>query len=404
MKAARFLGIAAMVAMLCLANASAWQPSGWVYHSGDYAYSSANGEWYFFSAEDMWVVDLDTGSWGHLSELDGWYYYTWRYCYSSESSHWLWFDDSDEQWACRMSDDQWSLLGIPYGMLPVEGGSYTMGDTWELGQVDESVTHIVSLDPFCMSKHEVTNEEMARMLNYAQALGMLDVRVSSVRNLYGIQMELIDLDGEDCQIDWNGITFRAKAGKGNFPCVEVSWYGAAAYCNSLSRLEGLEPSYNTWNWSLNPDANGYRLPTEAEWEYAAKGGTEADYTIYSGSDDVDAVAWHFLNSNPAGSSQFVEFEGEFHGTMPVGLKAENELGLDDMSGNLEEWCNDWYNELYYDNLPVSNPMGPARGESRVTRGGSWYDAAEDLRVSNRDHCLPSHTGNTIGFRCVRAYR
>jgi formylglycine-generating enzyme required for sulfatase activity len=149
------------------------------------------------------------------------------------------------------------------------------------------------------------------------------------------------------------------------PIVNVSWDDAEAFCEWL----------------------GGRLPTEAEWEYAAKGGSESKGYEYSGSNIVDDVTWHFGNS---GST-----------THPVGTRQANEFGLYDMSGNVLEWCSDWYDQGYYQKSPQVNPQGPTSGTSRVVRGGAWFGLPWDVRCACRDWTYPDGWGNHPGFRVAR---
>ena len=167
----------------------------------------------------------------------------------------------------------------------------------------------------------------------------------------------------------------------------ISWYDAVEYCNWLSKKERLTPAYNisgkdvTWNRS----ANGYRLPTEGEWEYAARGGNKGMGYIFAGSNDVDEVGWYYDNSG-----------GKTH---PVGWKKPNELGIYDMSGNVGEWVWDWYGSYSY--TSQTDPTGPYSGSDRVGRGGSWNNNADNLRSANRNNNDPSNSNNNLGFRLVR---
>ncbi len=175
------------------------------------------------------------------------------------------------------------------------------------------------------------------------------------------------------------------------PLEQINWTDAALYCNDRSRAEGLEPCYDEQNWQCNFEANGFRLPTEAEWEYACRAGTT---TKYSFGDDVRKLkdyAWFVESSS-----------GKTH---LVGKKKPNPWGLYDMHGNVAEWCNDYYSESYYKWGPAKDPKGPAMGKERVIRGGAWNLSAEACRSSYRagdpsinDTCLAS---DAIGFRCVR---
>lgn len=192
----------------------------------------------------------------------------------------------------------------------------------------------------------------------------------------------------------------------------VSWYASLKYCNLRSLAEGLTPCYTikgttdpanwgavptdwvnaTWDAaSCNWSANGYRLPTEAEWEYAARGATNTPDYLYSGSDDINAVAWYMDNWGLANLA-----------THPVGGKAPNEIGIYDMSGNLWEWCWDWYSESYYSSSPQNDPTGPASGSWRLLRGGNWGYSATYCRVSSRPYSYPYGSNSYFGFRLCRA--
>jgi formylglycine-generating enzyme required for sulfatase activity len=187
------------------------------------------------------------------------------------------------------------------------------------------------------------------------------------------------------------------------PVERVHWYDAVTCCNRLSEVCGLSPAYlidptqqdphNTssldnlkWSVSLVPGAKGYRLPTEAEWEYAARGGKYSQGFEYSGSADLDEVGWYGDNSY-----------GE---TQPAGLKAPNALGLCDLSGNVWEWCLDWYGD--YPSEPQTAPGGPAGGAYRVSRGGSWDYVPASTRVSNRGSWVPAGRSRILGFRLARS--
>jgi len=151
----------------------------------------------------------------------------------------------------------------------------------------------------------------------------------------------------------------------------VSWYDAVAYANKLSQKDGLRPAYtiNGTNVGWDKKANGWRLPTEAEWEYAARGGQSSRGYTYAGSNVPDTVAWYTETTNDKG-------------TEPVGTKMANELGLYDLSGNLWEWCWDW--KAVYTSGVQTDPSGAASGTNRVKRGGSWNNDASNARSANRN--------------------
>jgi formylglycine-generating enzyme required for sulfatase activity len=173
------------------------------------------------------------------------------------------------------------------------------------------------------------------------------------------------------------------------PVERVSWYVAVEYCNALSIKEGLTPCYSKdsgENWTWNRSADGYRLPTEAEWEWAAKGGIKSKGYIYSGSDNIDSVAWYIDNSDST--------------THPVKNKAPNELKLYDMTGNVWEWCWDWYGANYYKDNQV-NPTGPKSGKMRVNRGGAFDSYGANGTIGYRSSDYPTRTFKNVGLRLVR---
>jgi formylglycine-generating enzyme required for sulfatase activity len=182
--------------------------------------------------------------------------------------------------------------------------------------------------------------------------------------------------------------------------VNVNWYDAVQYANWVSQQMNLQPAYSIealsdegiqWPDQIN-NAQGYRLPTEAEWEFAASGGKKAKKRyIYSGSDDLDSVGWYAGNSNSR--------------PQVVGRKKANDLEIVDMSGNVWEWCWDWYDGNYYANSEnASNPRGPSTGSFRVLRGGGWSNNSRYCRAANRLYDDPSPRYLGIGFRLASSSR
>ncbi len=229
----------------------------------------------------------------------------------------------------------------------VEGGTFTMGNTQGNGSRDQLPPHEVSLTTFYLSKYEITHAQYQSVMGEDTIDGVPD----------------------------------------NRPVEMVSWYDAVSFCNILSTREGITACYeiNGKTVTCNFNANGYRLPTEAEWEYAARGGNQSKNYIYSGDNNISRVAWYYSNS-----------DGKTH---PVGSKLANELGLYDMCGNVWEWCWDWYG--LYSAAPQMNPAGPDSGIDRVFRGGNMITHAEYLQVFFRAFHNPSLVGKGVGFRVAQ---
>jgi|GEM_PF-464543 len=230
----------------------------------------------------------------------------------------------------------------------VAGGTFQLGSN--SGNDDEKPVHNVTVSDYYIGKYEVTQKE------YEAVMGINP----SDRN----------------------------HGTGdNYPVNKVSWLKAIEYCNKLSELHGLTPCYSGRGRSLvcDFDANGYRLPTEAEWFFAARGGKFGSNTNYSGASMADAVSWYDNNSN--------------NSVHPVGMKRANDLGIYDMSGNVSEWCWDFYGP-YTSNFQT-DPTGPETGSARVIRGGGWYNISTDGRISRRNKDSIAGKSFSLGFRVVR---
>lgn len=243
-------------------------------------------------------------------------------------------------------------------MVYLPGGEFLMGS--DQGNPDEAPPHKVSLTGFLMDKYPVTQEMFAK---------------AQLPNPSHWQENPTN------------------------PIERVRWRDAKRYCNERSLLEDLKPCYNenTADWDCDYTANGYRLPTEAEWEYAARAGTDGPYDFGS-VDKLRQYAWFAENSGRQ--------------THPVGQKKPNRWGLYDLYGNVSQWCEDVYRADYYQESPAVDPLGPpspGRDVKRVLRGGNWKSSAEACRATYRQG---ERTGNTdacfstdyCGFRCVRRVR
>jgi len=263
---------------------------------------------------------------------------------------------------------------VPEGFVLVEGGTFMMGSTE--GHDDEKPVHRVTVSDFFISRYEVTVSDFQKFIN---ATGYrTDAERGDGAYVWTGKWE------KKADASWKNPYMRQSD---QDPVVCASWNDAVRYCNWISELEGLTPAYtisgNSVTWIES--ANGYRLPTEAEWEYAARGGNQSRGYTYSGSSSADEVAWYDGNSG--------------NKTHPVGQKKPNELGLYDMSGNVWEWCWDWYGD--YGSSSSTDPKGPSSGSSRVLRGGSWGSLSRRLRTANCHGYLPDLRDLHGGFRLFR---
>lgn len=257
---------------------------------------------------------------------------------------------------CETLTPHISALSTPE-MVGVEGGTFTMGATSEQGSEaysDEKPAHRVTVGNFFIGKYEVT-----------QGL-WYDVMGSNPSWFQGSKTAF-------------GSRWR------DLPVEQVTWDDCQEFLRKLNARKGEMDlgGYSSWK---------FRLPTEAEWEFAARGGNVSRGYKYSGSNNIGSVAWYDGNSSVNGNQQ----------THPVGTKQPNELGLYDMSGNVYEWCQDWYADNYYGRSPQNNPQGPSSGSFRVIRGGSCGNYAWNCRVSCRVRHTPGNRYGYLGLRLVLA--
>ena len=298
-------------------------------------------------------------------------------------------------------------------MAYIRGGTFEMGDHFNKGESDELPVHTVTVDSFYMGRYEITNEEYCAFLNDANSLVKTKVASGIVYASFNKSNSYPYCDTSTAtdysQIAYSGGVFsvRTKSGRdmSNDPVGFISWYGAAAYCNWRSRQEGYQRCYNLSTWDCDFSKKGYRLATEAEWEYAARGGAagrhfpwghtishnQANYWSSSGySYDMGLTKGY----HPAWN------DGVFPCTSPVGSFPANGYELYDMAGNVWEWCNDRWDSDYYDYSPTNNPTGPTSGTSRVIRGGGWRSYAYYCRVARRYGPWPGARFSFRGFRVV----
>ncbi|HHV37556.1 MAG TPA: SUMF1/EgtB/PvdO family nonheme iron enzyme [Candidatus Cloacimonetes bacterium] len=251
------------------------------------------------------------------------------------------------------------------------------------------------------SKQKVVKQEIIKPVKKADMIlvegGSFQVS-SGIRKLFGRSVQINVSSFYICkyqvtQKEWQEVMSSKPSYfiGDNLPVEQVSWYDAMEYCNKRSIKEGLTPCYSdsgdgiTCNW----DADGYRLPTEAEWEYAARGGNKSKGYEYAGSNMLGNVAWYADNSNLR--------------THPVAQKTPNELGIYDMSGNVWEWRWDWYDSSCYSKSPKRDPRDAASRKHKVIRGGSWFNFLGNYcRVAYRNYFTPTLRINYIGFRVSRA--
>ena len=298
-------------------------------------------------------------------------------------------------------------LGIePHeGMAFIPAGGFWMGDALHDGHPDEQPVHWVFVSSFFMSRCEVTNDEMIEALQWAVDRGKIDVTSETIENAVGDRRKLMHLGEDQCRITWDGSRFRMKPTKGEgYPCVEVTWYGAVAYCNFRSEMEGRTPCYDLTDWSCDWSANGYRLPTDAEWEKAARGGVDGRRFAWSDTDTIDHTRANYESTHeyPYDLSVTDGFhplygDGEYPYTSPVGSFAPNGYGLYDMAGNVCEWTWDFWSATYYSVSPEFDPRGPATGTYHVVRSSRWRSDARYCRVATRRHGWPGGR-RRMGFR------
>ena len=241
------------------------------------------------------------------------------------------FDGILIHWDELVTEEQEAAIReIAASLVRVEGGTFQMGSDGELANDDEQPVHAVTLSSYRIAKFTITQKQWRAIMG-------------------------------------QNVTWNENYGVGdNYPATDLNTYDVQQFLDKVNQLGELN----------------LRLPTEAEWEYAARGGKSSHGTLYSGSDDADAVAWHQDNAN-----------NRLH---PVGSLQPNELGMYDMSGNVWEWCSDWYGS--YSAEAQNDPQGPTSGQQKVIRGGSFSYEAAFSRITQRNRVIPNAQSFSLGFR------
>ena len=329
--------------------------------------------------------------------------------------------------------------------VQINGGEFLMGD--QFGFVDPShpsdelPVHKVKVNSFKMGKHETTNEQFIAFLNSSLLSGNIIVKDKAVYSSDGTTIYCFTFQNADYySISYDGKNFAISDFRSNHPMVGVMWKGAVAFCNWLSEINGLQSCYNLETSVCDFNKNGYRLPTEAEWEFAGRGGKLNPYFIYPNGNTIDTKSVNLPNSgDPYEVAAYPNttpvgfYDGQLHFKTDYNWPGNavsyqtsdgaNGFGLYDMQGNVWEFVNDWYGQNYYSLSPYDNPKGPDTGflmpdgkPYRGMRGGNWYNGLVTngvndghSRVANRNPSYyrgpqdPNHPYYHLGFRTVRNY-
>jgi len=309
---------------------------------------------------------------------------------------------------------QWLTGGacIPGDMEYIPGGEFQMGDYFDdypSSTNPEKPQHLVFVDAFLMAPHEVTNQQYVEFLNNAFAANLIEVKADNIVYKKATAYAYCDTydSTHNSRIGFTGTQFMiVSLDKANHPVTNVRWYGAVAYCNWRSEQLGKELCYNPTSFTPDLSKHGYRLPTEAEWEVAARGGPVnkrfpwGDTISHSQANYHARPAYYTIyDVSPTEGYHPAYAVGNMPYTAPVGSFSANGYDLFDMAGNVREWCNDWYHGAYYSSSPYHNPPGPASGPYHVFRGGAWSIDAYGCRVANRG-LDPTPRAGTLGFRFV----
>ncbi len=277
-------------------------------------------------------------------------------------------------------------------MVKIPEGSFIMGYVKLKNSLPK---HKVHLDSFYIDKYEVTQGDYKKLMgkNPSATKDRLDLS-EKIKNKSFEPSKSVAPVGD------------------KYPVTGITWFEAAKYCNVRSIKEGFEPCYDEETWQCDFTKNGYRLPTEAEWEYACRAGSNTIFYFgddqrklkeyascwLEGGDYYDKKLGYRHKEARAKENKPFVWNKPYPRMLKVGERKPNDWGLYDMLGNAKEWCNDWYGQDYYKNSPVNNPHGPDKGEWKILRGGSYSTIG---RCGQRTATAPTRQNQTIGFRCVR---
>ena len=372
----RWLGIG--LALALAGSAGAWRPVGWVYHNHPWAYDSASGDWYWFNTPDtQWVVRMSNGQWARLPEsalATGWGFYSWAFVYSDSQGAWFWINETDQPWVANMRTGEWTRFGVstvPEEMVSVPSGVRIGWDT-----IFNLSFSLYLPRPLFVDIHEVPKAHWDAVRAWGGFQGYSDLP--------------------------------AGGGKSQtHPVHSVNWYDCVKWSNARSQRAGMEPVYYTdaaftqiyktgmpATVHVKTNAPGFRLPTEEEWEVAARGGMNNgsfpfptdSAQIYHGLANYYSHTSYAYDISPTRGYHPTYNDGTTPYTAPVGSFAANGYGIYNLAGNVREWC--------FDKHPN------ASGTARATRGGSWWDFANSALVMGRMGVNPTNRNTQTGFRLV----
>ncbi len=360
------MGLMAVLAM----PVQAWRPAGWVYHDHPWAYEPASGDWMWFNPDTQWVVNMGSGAWARLPDsalASGWAFYNWAFAYVQGNGAWHWINEPDVQWVVNMRTGGWTLFGAPgepTGMALIQGGTAS-------GTDPDFGAYSLTTEAFYMDRTEVTKALWDEVRDWSSTRG------------YGYD--------------------NMGGGKGtNHPVHTVNWYDCVKWCNARSEKDGREPVYYTDAGHMQvyrtgqvndihafTIANGYRLPTSTQWEYAARGGVANRRFPWGDSDEIQHARANYQSRDTEvyDTSPTRGYHPDYNTdpepyTSPVGSFAANGYGLYDMAGNLWEWCAD------------------EDAGNRIYRGGSCANHALDARNGAWYTMVPTYASRWFGFRTV----